>query len=164
MVILSQNTNMALKLKNHWSKGKTMLKEKTIFAFLEEVKPLNILLIDDDMASQFVVAKSLHNLGNKLDICNSSEEAIRRVESYDYDLILIDLNLPVTNGFELSKSLKLASVYKGSDPKLLGITALDHPLLPTLVSNSDIDDYMIRSFDYCDLKSKIINLCYLNPN
>lgn len=141
-----------------------MLREKSIYAFLEEVKPLSILLVDDDMASQFVIAKSLHNLGDKLDICSSPEEAIRRVESYDYDLILVDLNLPVINGFELSKSLKLASEYNDSFPKIVGLTGLDHPLLSTLVSYSEIDDYIIRSIDYSDLKNKIVNLCYLHLN
>lgn len=141
-----------------------MLREKSIYAFLEEVKPLSILLVDDDMASQFVIAKSLQNLGDKLDICSSPEEAIRRVESYDYDLILVDLNLPVINGFELSKSLKLASEYNDSFPKIVGLTGLDHPLLSTLVSYSEIDDYIIRSIDYSDLKNKIVNLCYLHLN
>ena len=146
------------------SKGRIMLKVKSIYSFLEEVRPLNILLVDDDMASQFVIAKSLHSLGDKLDICSSHEEAIKRVETYGYDLILIDLNLPVVNGFELSKSLKLACEYKGSSPKILGLTGLDHPLLSTLVSYSDIDDYIIKSIDYGDLKNKIVNLCYLNLN
>ena len=141
-----------------------MIKEKSIFVFLEEIKPLNVLLVDDDLASQFVIAKNLHNLGDKLDICSSPDEAIKRVESYDYDLILVDLNLPVINGFELSKSLKLASEFNGSYPRIIGLTGLDHPLLPTLVSYSDIDDYIIRSTDYDDLKNKIVNHCYLNLN
>lgn len=141
-----------------------MIKEKSIYLFLEEVKPLSILLIDDDMASQFVIAKSLHNLGDKLDICSTPDEALKRVENYDYDLILVDLNLPVVNGFELSKSLKLACEYTGSSPKIVGLTGLDHPLLSTLVSYSEIDDYIIRSTDYGDLKSKIVNLCYLHLN
>ena len=141
-----------------------MIKEKSIFAFLEEIKPLNILLVDDDLASQFIIAKSLHNLGNNLDICCSSDEAIKRVESRDYDLILLDLNLPVVNGFELSKSLKLAGEFNNSYPRIIGLTGLDHPLLTTLVTYSDIDDYVVRSTDYSDLKNKIVNHCYLNLN
>ncbi|MCK5701522.1 MAG: response regulator [Cyclobacteriaceae bacterium] len=141
-----------------------MIKEKSIFAFLEEVKPLNILLIDDDMASQFIIAKNLHHLGDKLDICSSSEDAMERVSSYNYDLILVDLNLPAVNGFELSKSLKLLSVSNSTPLKIIGLSGLDHPLLPTLISNSDVDDYIIRSFDYSDLKSKIVNHCYLHQN
>jgi DNA-binding response OmpR family regulator len=99
-----------------------------------------------------------------LDICISSDEAIKRVECYNYDLILVDLNLPIINGFELSKSLKLASEFNGCSPKIIGLTGLDHPLIPTLISFSDIDDYIIRSSDYSDLKSKIVNLCYLHQN
>ena len=141
-----------------------MIKEKSIFAFLDQLKPLNILLIDEDMASQFIIAKCLHNLGDKLDICTSPQAAIKRVESTNYDLILVDLNLPVVNGFELSKSLKLVSEYNGSDPKIIGLTGLDHPLLSTLVSYSDVDEYTVRSIDQDDLKNKIVNLCYLHQN
>lgn len=141
-----------------------MIQEKSLFDFLEEVKPIKILLVDDDMASQFIIAKSLATLGDKLDICSSPDEAIKRVESMDYDLILVDLNLPVVNGFELSKSLKLASKYNNASPTIIGLTGLDHPLLTTLVSYSDIDDYIIRSMDYDELKSKIVNHCYLHQN
>ena len=95
----------------------------------------NILLVDDDMTSQFIIAKSLQSLGDKLDICSSSDEAIKRVEFYNYDLILVDLNLPVVNGFELSKSLKHIVKYNGSSPKIIGLTVLDHP--PCLVIVDD---------------------------
>jgi PleD family two-component response regulator len=116
------------------------------------------------MVSQFIIAKSLENLGDRLDICSSYDEAIKRVEEIKYDLILVNLNLPVVNGFDLSKSLKLASEFNNSFPKIIGVTSLDHPLLPTLIDYSDVDDYIIRSVDYGDLKSKIVNLCYLSQN
>lgn len=141
-----------------------MIEEKSIFNFLEEVKPIKILLIDDDMASQFIIAKSLNNLGDKLDICSSFEDALKRVEVCEYDLILLDLNLPVVNGFELSNSLRQANQLSGSLPKIIGLTGLDHRLLSTLISYSDVDEYIIRSIDYKDLKSKIVNLCYLHHN
>ena len=141
-----------------------MIKEKAISAFLEEVKPLRILLVDDDMASQFVIAKSLFNLGNNLDICSSSDEAMRRIKTFDYDLIMVDLNLPVVNGFDLSKSIKYSHQNSDFAPIIFGLTGLDHPLLPILISYSDIDDYIIRSFDYGDLISKIVNHCYLHQN
>jgi CheY-like chemotaxis protein len=141
-----------------------MIQEKSIYAVLEEIRPLNILLIDDDMASQFIIARCLENLGDKLDICCSPEEAINRVAQHKYDLILIDLNLPIVNGFELSKSLKIAGESNNCNPTIIGITGLDHPLLETLVSYSEIDDYVIRSIDYHDLKNKIVNHCYLHLN
>ena len=65
----------------------TMIQEKSIYAILEGIKPLNILLVDDDMASQFIIAKCLENLGDHLDICSSPEEALDRVTEKNYDLI-----------------------------------------------------------------------------
>ncbi len=141
-----------------------MIKEKSIFAFLEEIKPLSILLVDDDMAAQYIISKSLNNFGKSLDLCDSAHDAIRSVQNKQYDLIIVDLNLPVINGFELTKTLKITSLCNGSSPKVIGTTVMDHPLLPTLVSYSDVDDYMIKSADYSELKEKIVNLCYLNQN
>ena len=141
-----------------------MTQEKSIYAILDGIRKLNILLVDDDMASQFVIAKCLENLGDKLDICSTPEQAIRRVAEKSYDLILVDLNLPIINGFELSRSLKTSASIARSKPMIIGITGLDHPLLETLVSYSDIDDYVIRSTDYQDLKCKIVNHCYLHQN
>ena len=141
-----------------------MIIERSIYSFLEEVKPLKILLIDDDMPSQFAIANSLDNLGDKLEITSSYNEAIKRVEVFSYDLILVNLNLPVVNGFQLSKTMKSACKNKGVSPKIIALTSIDHPLLSTLISFSQIDDYVIRSSDYQDLKSKIVNLCYLHLN
>lgn len=141
-----------------------MIQEKSIYAVLEEIRPLNILLVDDDMASQFIIAKSLQNLGDNLDLCDSPEVAMDMVAEKNYDLILVDLNLPIVNGFELSKSLKSACKYRGGNPTIIGITGLDHPLLDTLVTYSEIDDYVIRSIDYTELKDKIVNHCYLHLN
>lgn len=141
-----------------------MILEKSIYAILDDIKELNILLIDDDMASQFVIARCLENLGNDLDICSTPEDAIKRISHHKYDLIIVDLNLPVVNGFELSKALKNAGRIMGSNPKIIGITGLDHPLLQTLITYSDIDDYVIRTSDYLDLKKKIVSHCYLHLN
>jgi len=141
-----------------------MIREKSIYAILEEIRELNILLVDDDMASQFIIARCLENLGNNLDICDSPEAAIEKVSQRKYDLILVDLNLPIVNGFELSKSLKTASKVIGNRPIVIGITGIDHPLLETLVEYSDIDDYVVRSIDFQDLKVKIVNRFYLHQN
>lgn len=141
-----------------------MTQEQSIYAILDDIRELKILLVDDDMASQFIIAKSLENLGDELDICSAPEDAVERVSQCKYDLILIDLNLPVVNGFELSKALKMASKISGGDPVIIGITGLDHPLLETLISYSDIDDYVVRSVDYHDLKKKIVSHCYLHLN
>ena len=141
-----------------------MIKERSLYAFLEEIKPLNILLVDDDMATQFVIAKSLNQLGDRLDICDSAHEALKRVQRNHYDLVIVDLNLPVINGFELAKSLKITGECNGKTPKIIGLTVMDHPLLPTLVIYSEIDDYVVKTADYTELQGKIVNQCYLSLN
>lgn len=141
-----------------------MIIEKSIYSFLEEVKSIKILLIDDDISSQYSIAKSLEDLGENVDFSSSANDALINIDYNYYDLILVDLNLPEINGFELSKTLKKATGNVGYNPRIIGITQLDHPLLETLVCYSHIDDYAILTEDYNDLKGKIINQCYLHQN
>jgi DNA-binding response OmpR family regulator len=141
-----------------------MTEVKSVYAVLEEIRPLRILLIEENMASQFAIARCLENLGNDLDICSCPGKALSRVADQRYDLIIVDLNLAMNDGLELAKCLKQACEMSGSDPKIIGMTNLDHPLLDVLFSYCQIDDYVIRSTDYHDLKKKIVNLCYLNQN
>ena len=141
-----------------------MITEQSIYTLLEAVRPIRILLVEPEMTEQFIVAKNLGSLGNKLDICNSAEEAIRRSTMNAYDLIIVDLNLPVQNGFELSESLKEASRQCGATPKIIGLSASNHPLIPIMLEFSDVDDFVVRTADYRELKSKIFNLCYLSQN
>ena len=83
-----------------------MIQEKSIYAILEEIKPLNILLVDDDLASQFIIAKSLDTLGDNLDMCSSPEEALDRIAEKRYDLILVDMLMPQMDGLTFLKTIK----------------------------------------------------------
>ncbi len=141
-----------------------MITEKSIYTLLEAVRPIRILLVESEMTAQFIIAKNLGNLGDKLDICSSAEEAVRRAAINAYDLIIVDLELPVQNGFELSGSLKEASKQNGVSPRIIGLAATEHPLLPIMAELSEVDDFVIRTMDYHELKSKIFNLCYLSQN
>ncbi len=141
-----------------------MITEKSIYTLLEAVRPIRILLVESEMTSQFIIAKNLGSLGDKLDICISAEEAVKRSAINAYDLIIVDLELPVQNGFELSGLLKKASRNCGASPKIIGLAATHHPLLPIMAELSGIDDFVIRTMDYHELKSKIFNLCYLHQN
>ncbi len=59
-----------------------------------------ILIVEDNQINQFVAVKILKNWGIQTQICENGEEAIRLLSSKTFDLILLDLHMPVMDGYE----------------------------------------------------------------
>ncbi len=67
---------------------------------------MNILVIDDDKLLLNSLKKSLEFIGNKVTLCESGGEALRTLESYTPDLILLDIKLGDMNGIDILKQIK----------------------------------------------------------
>lgn len=70
-----------------------------------ENKP-NILIVDDDMASNIVLEGFLYPLDYHVQIARDSENALRILDETDLDLILLDIMMPGMSGFELCEIFK----------------------------------------------------------
>lgn len=60
-----------------------------------------ILLVDDKIDIQVILADFLRNIGIKVDACENGAEAIKKLEKKTYDLIVTDLMMPKEDGFSL---------------------------------------------------------------
>jgi CheY-like chemotaxis protein len=59
-----------------------------------------ILLCEDDKINQFIVSKALQVLGLSVDIANNGQEGVDLFKKNKYDLILMDMNMPIKSGVE----------------------------------------------------------------
>ena len=91
---------------------------------------LRCLLAEDDVSNQLVISKMAEKLGHHIDIVENGIAALDAIKSNEYDLILLDAQMPQLSGYEVARSLK-ASDHTKAMP-ILGITA--H------ASNADISD------------------------
>lgn len=69
----------------------------------------NILIIDDDEDLSFIISEMLQSYGYSVTCAENSETAFQLLSENTYHLILLDINLPDTTGFELCKELRHAS-------------------------------------------------------
>ena len=69
----------------------------------------NILIIDDDMDLSLILSDMLESYGYCVACAASSEQAFFMLETSSYHLILLDINLPGTTGFELCRELRRVS-------------------------------------------------------
>ena len=68
--------------------------------------PLRILLCEDDKDNRWVIRELLEMLGYRLDVVESSEEALIQMQHRRYDAVLLDVRLPGRSGIELTRSIR----------------------------------------------------------
>ena len=101
----------------------------------------NILLIEDDMDLQEGLCFSLNMDGYKIDSAKTRKEGEILICKNDYELIIMDCNLPDGNGFEICRNIR-----KKSQIPILMLTARDTEMDEVQAFQSGVDDYIKKPF------------------
>lgn len=116
-------------------------KEKDIQ--LSTNKKYRILVAEDNKINQ-IVTKSLLTKQNYIcDIVNNGQEALERIKGNDYDLILMDINMPVMNGHETTKAIRLFN----DDIPIIALTAADIEEIREDYQGNGFNDIITKPFD-----------------
>jgi PAS domain S-box-containing protein len=70
------------------------------------VKPLHILLAEDNPASQKLVVYILNKRGHRVEVARNGREAVEQVEREDLDAVLMDIHMSVMDGFEATSAIR----------------------------------------------------------
>lgn len=110
-----------------------------------------ILLIEDEKKQSEFIQRALEQDYYKVDAVYDGKEAIDRVEVRDYDLIIVDLNLPNVNGDQIVKRIRELKL----KTPILVLTANDD--LNSKVANLDsgADDYLTKPFALDELLARV---------
>lgn len=112
---------------------------------------MRIVIVEDDDALRFACKTLLEKNGHKVDDFANAEELYEIIKAIDYDIFILDINLPQKDGFELFEELK--PFYKKSD--FIFISAyndIDHILKGFELG---AEDYIKKPFDISELMVRI---------
>lgn len=112
---------------------------------------MQILLIEDDVALQTALQRSLTRLGWQVSAWKPSQDPVQLWQSIQPDIVLLDLNLPVLDGLEI---LTLAREKKLLAPVII-LTARGTVGDKILGLNCGADDYLPKPFDLDELEARI---------
>ena len=81
----------------------------------------HVLLVEDNRVNQIIALKMLHEFGMRTSIAMNGQEAVEQAKEESFDIILMDIQMPVMNGFEATQEIRKLPQYQ-SVP-IIAITA-----------------------------------------
>ncbi len=126
------------------SEGSTIEKERTHSKV--DLANANILLVEDNLINQKIVVLSLKKLVKSIDIANNGKEALDKFGTSRYDLILMDIQMPIMNGIVTTKKIREIESSSGTHIPIIAITA--NALLGDKEEciTAGMDDYISKPF------------------
>jgi DNA-binding response OmpR family regulator len=112
---------------------------------------LNVLLVEDDKDLAGFVREGLEDESCIVTVCFDGGSGLRQAEIHAFDIILLDVMLPVLNGFDVTRRLRLQKI---RTPILL-LTARDAPEDIVKGLDAGADDYLTKPFEFEVLLARI---------
>ena len=115
---------------------------------------MNILLLEDDILFSESLEDFLSEAGFCVDICNDGEYALQMSYEKNYDLLLLDINVPKLNGFEVLQNIR----EQNNDTPAIFLTSFKDKESVLKGFDKGADDYLKKPVDLDELHSRIIAL------
>lgn len=115
---------------------------------------IKILVAEDDKAINGLVCAYLRNSGYEPTACFDGEEALKALEESSYSMIISDVMMPNTDGFELAEAVRATD----KQIPILFMTAKDDKPSKMFAYTLGVDDYVVKPFDVDVLMLKIAAL------
>ena len=114
--------------------------EKNIQVMQKESNKINVLIAEDNAINQKLIEKTLLNLGLDVDISNNGEEAVEMFKKKKYDIVFMDISMPVMDGIEATHEILAYEKEK----------ALEHTPVIALTANAlpgDREAFLLEGLD-----------------
>jgi signal transduction histidine kinase/ActR/RegA family two-component response regulator len=120
----------------------------------------NILVVEDNKINQVVTKKIIQSSNMSCTIVDDGYAALVALERESFDLILMDINMPLINGFETTRKIR----EKGITIPIIALTAFDKEEVTEEAISVGMNDIMVKPFEPSKLFQVISNQIKQNEN
>jgi DNA-binding response OmpR family regulator len=120
---------------------------------------MRILLVEDEPRIADFIRRGLTEAGHSVDTAADGEEALAWPAAADFDLIILDVMLPVVDGMEVCRRLRKGAVRT----PILMLTARDAVEDRVAGLDSGADDYLVKPFAFAELLARVRALSRREP-
>lgn len=115
-----------------------------------------ILVAEDNKINFFVANKFLISWGVKVDHAEDGQLALEKIEKEDYDLVLMDLHMPILDGIEATRIIRNSKNPRIKDIPIIALTAAIMSESHDRIEGLNINDYVLKPFKPQDLYQRLI--------
>ena len=118
---------------------------------------MRLLVVEDEPDLAEVIARGLRRDGHAVDVALTAYDANMKLRSSDYDLAVLDWNLPDGSGLDLCRDLVSGDLptLEGERPRILMLTARDDVDDRVAGLDSGADDYLVKPFAFAELSARV---------
>lgn len=110
-----------------------------------------ILIVEDEVRLAEVLRRQLEENGFRTDIAHDGYAGKQKIENKTYDLIILDINLPLINGYDLCHDIRKTN----KKIPIIMLTAYGTPDNKITGFDAGADDYIVKPFDFRELLARV---------
>lgn len=120
---------------------------------------LRVLLAEDNLVNQFIVQAMLQDWGLKVDVASNGQEAYELFKNNNYDIVLMDIQMPVLDGLQTTALIRNYKDVKKSKTPIIALTANPAKQFQKKFLSAGMEDVIVKPFKEDFLYKKIVSLC-----
>ena len=117
----------------------------------DDLTGMKILVVEDNVMNVMVIKKFLNKWGVQLDIAENGQIAVNKAIKGDHDIILMDLQMPVMNGYDATKAIRESGISSLETKPILALTASAQQDVKEKTSKYGMNGYVSKPFNPTDL-------------
>ena len=123
-----------------------------------DISHLRILVAEDNEINVMVLQKTLARWNLKADVAQDGQLALNAVENGNYDVVFMDINMPVMDGFEASRRIRQLDDAVKSQIYIIALTASIDISIEVHPESKYLDDFMLKPFYPDELRDKLVTV------
>jgi CheY-like chemotaxis protein len=159
-LVLEIDTKETVEYKSSYDESEEQLIQPVRNQHLEDA---NILLVEDNSINQKIVILSLKNKVKSIDVANNGKEALDKFGTTKYDIILMDIQMPVMNGIIATKKIRELELSTNMQTPIIAITANALSGDKEACLAAGMNEYISKPFQVEVLLQKMRNLLSTSP-
>ncbi|MCO5935656.1 response regulator [Mucilaginibacter sp. RB4R14] len=116
---------------------------------------LNILIAEDNSVNSLLLVKLLTKWNINTTVANNGMEAVKKLKEGDFDVILMDLHMPVMNGYQATQLIRALDDKTKSCIPIIALTASVSHNINDKIKEAGMNDYLSKPFQAASLHQKL---------
>ncbi|MEM1293857.1 MAG: ATP-binding protein [Verrucomicrobiota bacterium] len=114
-----------------------------------------VLVVEDNPVNQKVAVFTIERLGHEVDLAENGVEAVEAVQNNSYDVVFMDLEMPVMGGIEATLEIRRNPQPNNPDLRIMAMTGHVFDAMRNRCAESGMDGFLPKPFKLADLKAAL---------